>query len=50
VFASRLRAAGITSFAGLVEADAELLSEKIGTQRARVEGWIAQAVQRVGTV
>lgn len=43
VFASRLRAEGIVSYADLIAASDDRLAEIIGVPTSRVEGWRAQA-------
>lgn len=45
VFASRLRAAGVDSFAKIAEATDERLAEVVGVTVTRVDGWRSQAAK-----
>ena len=45
-YAERLAAAGITSFAGLAEADADAIAESIDVSAEQVADWAAQAAAR----
>ena len=47
VFAARLREAGITTFAGLVQAGSEEVAEVTGAADSRVEDWLGQASARI---